>query len=167
MARIKVDPGKAEDSVPAGEYEVMILDVEERKPKSNDSGEKFPYLNVTMKVIAGEYEGRVIFDLLSLSPKSQFKLNAFCKALGYAPGEQEMDTDEWTSRVLVVAAKELEEYKGAARFRPKRYIMHPSVLEQVKKELEGKTPEGAAAPAAPAPVQAPKVGLPGRNVVKV
>lgn len=80
-----VDPNVAFDPVPAGWYNVKIVE-SELKPTSNGNG---AYLQLTMEVLDGDYAGRKLFDRLNLQNPNQtaveiaYKtLSAICRSTG-------------------------------------------------------------------------------------
>lgn len=79
------EPLGSMDPVPAGWYTVIITDSEMRPTKAGD-GE---YLQLTMQVVEGEYQGRLIWDRLNLvNPNqtavelAQRALASICRAVG-------------------------------------------------------------------------------------
>lgn len=168
--KFSVDPEDARACVPKGEYVVMVEKIEEKKAKSKpgDTKEKYPYLEVTMKVVGGQFENWPITDRLSLSPDAKFRIAGFVKACGLAQGsgEQEFDTDNFLGAILCLKGDVEESAAFGDSFRPARYWMHPDRakelgLEPTKSPEESgaaveptaeaaATTEPAAAPAAPA-----------------
>lgn len=80
-----VPPDKKFDPIPAGWYNVMIVD-SEIKPNSAGTGN---YLQLTVRVVDGQFAGRQIFDTLNISHPNavaqdiaQKKLSAYCHATG-------------------------------------------------------------------------------------
>lgn len=81
----QVDPQDSFDPIPAGWYPVVITD-SEMKPTKKGDGE---YLELTLEVIEGEYQGRKVWDRLNLvNPNqtaveiAQRALSAICHAIG-------------------------------------------------------------------------------------
>lgn len=79
----KVQPASFEP-LPIGTYKVVI-EKSQMKPTKNGDGQ---YLNLQLKVIDGQYKGRVLFDLLNLQNKNETAaaiaagtLSAICHAL--------------------------------------------------------------------------------------
>ena len=80
-----VDPRQSFDPIPAGWYKFMIVE-SEQKPTKDQQG---AYLQLQLKVVDGEYAGRVVFDRLNLHNKNQVAveiayktLSAICHATG-------------------------------------------------------------------------------------
>ena len=79
-----VDPNKAFEPLPAGDYIAAIVD-SENKPTKNGTGS---YLELKMQVLEGEHKGRFVFDRLNLdNPNAQAvqiargTLSAICHAV--------------------------------------------------------------------------------------
>lgn len=119
-----VDTTNTFDSLPAGDYVVMITDSQEKRTKSGD-GE---YLELTLEVQSGDFRGRRIWDRLNLenpNPKAvqiaQRQLSQLCHAVGV------LQVREWQqlhNRQLVAIVRvregmngpmnEVKGYKGMA-----------------------------------------------------
>lgn len=144
MAKFTTDPSDRWKSVPKGEYNVMVTKAEVKSPKQGEHD----YVEVTMQILDGEYQGENIQDRLSLSPKAKPRLNGFLIAAGLAAadakGEHEFDTDDFVNKFLTVKG-DVETFNGQERFRPSSFKQHPDVARTAAPA------EGAAAPA-PAPV---------------
>jgi hypothetical protein len=122
MPEILVDFSQVQDtSIPKGKYLTEIEQVEVRQGE----GKEHPYLNWQLTIIDGEYQGRKLWFMTSLSPKSLWKLKPIFKALGYEEEQITLDVDE-TSRLLlapdftgkhVTAEVEPELYQGVTRAR--------------------------------------------------
>lgn len=81
----QVDPQLSFEPIPAGWYNMMIID-SEMKPTSNGQG---AYLQLTLKVMDGQYAGRQVFDRLNLQHQNPIvteiayrRLSAYCHATG-------------------------------------------------------------------------------------
>lgn len=81
----QVDPQPSYDPIPAGWYNAMITESEMR-PTSNGQG---AYLQLTLKIIDGQYAGRLVFDRLNLQNQNPVaaeiayrRLSAYCHATG-------------------------------------------------------------------------------------
>lgn len=171
MGTFSVDPNARYKTLPKGEYEVMVRKAEQKDPKpdrDDPSKEKFPYIEVEMEVIGGEFKGEVMTDRLSLSPKAQPRLAGFIHACGLADpsakGQQEFQTEDLVNKVLVIKG-EPEIFKGFEKFRPTSFKMHPDIartaeatMNQEAEAARGQAP--AAAPAAPAKPAAPAPARP-------
>ncbi len=98
----KVDPRPMFDTLPEGDYPVMITDSEMIKTKAGD-GE---YLNLTLEVIDGPAKGRIVFDRLNLINSNakaveiaQRALSQICHAIGVLRVD---DSAELHNRPLIV-----------------------------------------------------------------
>lgn len=81
----QVDPQPSYDPIPAGWYNAMITESEMR-PTSNGQG---AYLQLTLKIIDGQYAGRLVFDRLNIQNQNPVaaeiayrRLSAYCHATG-------------------------------------------------------------------------------------
>lgn len=81
----QVDPTNQFDVIPAGEYEVMITESERKFTKSGDGA----YLQLTLEIQSGEFQGRKLFDRLNLENSNrtavdiaQRQLSQICHAVG-------------------------------------------------------------------------------------
>lgn len=141
MAKFTTDPSDRWKAVPKGEYNVMVTKAEVKSPRAGEHD----YIEVTMQIVDGEYQGENVTDRLSLSPKAKPRLNGFLIAAGLAAadskGEMEFDTDDFVNKFLTVKG-DVETFNGQERFRPSSFKVHPDVA---------RTQEAAAAPAEPAP----------------
>jgi hypothetical protein len=156
MSKFTTDPSQSWDCVPKGEYTILIEKADRKKPKEGEHD----YIECHMRVAEGEFQNRSIVDRLSLSPKARARLSQLVKACGLASanekGEIEYDTDDLKGCVVVVRG-EPEAYQGMEFFRPRRYIMHPTVAAKLEGQVAQQT--GATtgdAPPATAPAAAPK-----------
>jgi hypothetical protein len=100
------------EAIPAGDYLVMITDSQERTTKSGDG----KYLELTLEVQAGEYQGRKLWDRLNLSNPNakaveiaQRQLAQICHAVGnLAPKE----SSELHYKPLVAVVKTRNDDRG-------------------------------------------------------
>lgn len=81
----QVDPQQSFEPIPAGWYNMMIVE-SEMKPTSNGQG---AYLQLSLKVVDGQYAGRQVFDRLNLQSQNPVaaeiaykRLSAYCHATG-------------------------------------------------------------------------------------
>lgn len=138
-----VEPSDSYDPLPAGEYAVVITDSEWKATKAGNG----QYLNLRLDVIEGEYQGRVIYDLLNLqnpNPKAteiaQKTLSQICRAVGVMAPQ---DTVELHDKPMVA----------------KVGIEPPRDGYDAKNKVKAYKPIGSpvtSAPAAPAAGSAPK-----------
>ena len=81
----QVDPQQSFEPIPAGWYNMMIVE-SEMKPTSNGQG---AYLQLSLKVVDGQYAGRQVLDRLNLQNQNPVaaeiaykRLSAYCHATG-------------------------------------------------------------------------------------
>lgn len=81
----QVNPDQSFEPIPAGWYNMMIVE-SEMKPTRDGNG---AYLQLTLKVIDGQYAGRQVFDRLNLQNQNPVaaeiayrRLSAYCHATG-------------------------------------------------------------------------------------
>jgi hypothetical protein len=86
-----VEAGGTFELLPPGTYSFEVDNLEIKTGKT--SGQ--PYLNMTYKIVDDEdYAGRIIFDIISLSPAALFRLKQFSLATGIDIG-CEFDTEDF------------------------------------------------------------------------
>lgn len=167
MAKFTTDPSDRWKALPKGEYNVMVTKSELKDPRPDPrdpNKEKHPYIEVTMQVMDGEYQGENITDRLSLSPKARPRLNGFLYAVGLATsdskGEQEFDSDDFVNKFLSVKG-DIEVFNGQERFRPSSFKVHPDVARTQEANMNAQAAEAkTATPAAAAPAPAPATQKP-------
>ena len=81
----QVNPDQSFEPIPAGWYNMMIVE-SEMKPTRDGNG---AYLQLTLKVIDGQYAGRQVFDRLNIQHQNPVvteiayrRLSAYCHATG-------------------------------------------------------------------------------------
>lgn len=126
------------EPLPPGEYLVMITDTKQQTTKAGDGW----YLNVTMEVLEGRYERRLIWEMLHLGNKNQKaveiaqrSLAGICRAIGIVTVK---DTEELHGKPFKIKLK-IEPAKG--EYDPKNKIV----------AYKSATTTAPAAPAAEAP----------------
>jgi len=93
--------------IPEGAYVVSVFDVAEGTSMSGNKK-----LVIKYKIEEGKYIGRFIWDSISLSKNSLWRLQKFVRALGFPyTSEQEIDTDEWIGKKLIVLVRK-NTYQG-------------------------------------------------------
>lgn len=101
-----VDPQQSFEPIPADWYNMMITESELKPTKNNDGA----YLSMTLKVIDGQYAGRVVFDRLNLQNKNPVAveiaykmLSAYCHATGViqVQDSQQLHGIPFKARVVV------------------------------------------------------------------
>lgn len=103
MERVTVDFSDVEEFSPVdkGEYPVLIEKATWVDPEVED---KFPYINLDLKITEGEFKDRHVFTVLSLSPKALWRTKQTLENLGLFQENLDIDYDEDT---LVVTSPEL------------------------------------------------------------
>jgi hypothetical protein len=88
----EVSPEGSFEPVPEGWYRVVITDAEEKPTKAQTGS----YLQLTVEIVEGQYQGRKIFDRLNLKNPSQTavniantKLSQICHGIGIMRPETE------------------------------------------------------------------------------
>jgi hypothetical protein len=131
VARVTVDFSSVEEfeALEEREYLAEITKVEFREPQTAD---KYPYLNVEVTIREeGEYQGRKVWAIWSLSPKALWRAKAAWENLGVIAedSEIELDVDEDTNLVTdppfvgipcMVGVKN-EPYEGTMRSRAETF----------------------------------------------
>lgn len=96
MAKVKVSLNAGFKVIP--EDTEISFTVFEAEIKQSE-GKEFPYINWTLKVNSGEYEGNNIWVMTSLAPQASFFLEALLNCVGFEytkddEGCVEFDTDD-------------------------------------------------------------------------
>lgn len=155
-----VNPNPVFETLPEGEYLVMVAD-SEMKPTNAKDGE---YLNLTLEVLDGPYKGRIIFDRLNLvnkNPKAveiaQRQLSQICHAVGVL---RVADSTELHNRPMV--AKVGIEVGNPKRDATGSVIGKYEDKNKIKsyRPASGGAPVAAASATAPAPTTAPAAARP-------
>lgn len=99
MPRVTVDFSDVQEFEPMGkgEYLVVVDKVEYREAQTED---KYDYLNWELSVSDGEFKGRKLWFITSLSPKALFRMKDIFENLGLPSDEVEIDYDEDTNMVV-------------------------------------------------------------------
>ena len=81
----QVEPSQSMDPIPAAWYKAVITDSEEKPTKAQTGS----YLQMSVEVIEGEYQGRKVFERLNLNNPNQMAvdiaqrtLSSICRAVG-------------------------------------------------------------------------------------
>lgn len=98
MAKISVDFSNVGtfEALPEGQYDAVIESVELRTGKTTGN----PYLNFTLTVTEGEYEGRKLWMTAGLTEKSLWKLKDMFAIFGIEQQALELDIDEDTKMLV-------------------------------------------------------------------
>ena len=120
---IHIDFSNVEDAfepLPTGAYPVQVTAVEVRDGQSG-----FPYLNWTFEVQDGEFTGRKLWGVTSLSPKALWKLKEFLKAVGedettLGREDFDLDPDAYIGKTILAGVTQ-ESYEGKIQNRVDSY----------------------------------------------
>jgi hypothetical protein len=100
-----VDPSADFDPIPAGKYEAVIIDSEEKPTKSGVGS----YLQLTFQITDGEYRGRFLWARLNLDNPNKTavkiarsELSSICRAVGVMTPR---DSSELHNLPLVITVK--------------------------------------------------------------
>lgn len=144
MTRLTVDFSQVEDfeAFAAGRYPVVIESVEVREPKEQG---KYPYLNFTLVVADGEFEGRKLWFVGSLAPKALFRLKALFDSFGFEGEQAELDYDPGSGILLTpsfaglpaMADVSVEMYNKKERNRVEELVSGDGLAAPVKAKKAG------------------------------
>lgn len=165
--KVTVDFSQVEDfaTLPAGQYPVVIESVELRESKSSEH----PYLNFTLAVADGEFTGRKLWFIGSLSPKALWRLKALFDSFGFEGEQAELEVDDGSGILLspelaglaAMATVSVEQYQNKDRNRVDELLGADGIIRgsEVTKKASKASPEvmKKATPAKPAAKPAPKV----------
>ena len=139
--------------LPVGKYVVRVKALEKRKGRSDD------YLNLTLTICAGpleknpidkkqKFSGRLVWDILSYSPKAMSKLGQAFIAVGHPQPPKNLDdmtemrNEVFQGRVAVVAVRH-EEYQGQRKAKVARWqIASDQILDKWPHQPPGKSGGG-------------------------
>lgn len=99
------------DVIPAGEYQVIITQ-SEQKPTKDGSGK---YLELRMEIQAGEYQGRLLFDRLNLdnpNPKAVEIAQRVLAQICHATGIIKLQNSEQLHNIPIVAMVKVRPAQG-------------------------------------------------------
>jgi hypothetical protein len=146
-----VDPTPAYGTIPPGEYEVMIVESEQRATKKDDGS----YLSLTLEVQSGEYQGRKLFDRLNLDNPNrkaveiaQRTLSQICHATGVLQVKDSFDLHHHPMIAVVKVRPEREDPISG-----KFYEASNEIKEYRRVAPLGSAPQRPAAAAPPQPRQ--------------
>lgn len=93
--------------IPDGDYHVKVEKCEQ------EEGDKGPYLNWVLKIPSGEYKGKQLYYITSLTKQSLWNLRAVLEALGIEVPKSKMSLDIPSYKGLEMGVSvETEKYKG-------------------------------------------------------
>ena len=111
-----VEPQTGFDPIPAGWYNVMIVDSEMKDTKAGTG----KYLQLRLDVIDGEYNNRVLFERLNLDNPNQTAvdiaqrtLSAICRAVGVMSPEDSSDLHDKPLRAKVAIRPAKGDYEAS------------------------------------------------------
>jgi hypothetical protein len=108
----QVEPNSGFDPLPAGWYEAVIIDSQQKTTKAGTGS----YVELQLEITSGEYRNRILFDLLNLNNPSdkaveiaRATLSSICRAVGVL---NPRDTSELHFKPLLVQVgiRKSEEY---------------------------------------------------------
>lgn len=114
--------------IPDGDYAIKVKEVTE------EEGDKGKYLNWNMVVTTGEYKGKTLWYITSLTKQSLWNLRAVLEALGLEvpKGKMGLDLPSYKGLEMGVAV-ETEKYRG----KTKNVVVDIYNLEEDREEGEG------------------------------
>ena len=107
----QVEPSQSMDPIPAAWYKAVITDSEEKPTKAQTGS----YLQMSVEVIEGEYQGRKVFWRLNLNNPNQMAvdiaqrtLSSICRAVGVMTPKNSADLHDkpFMIKVKVTPARE-------------------------------------------------------------
>jgi hypothetical protein len=109
---------------PPGEYVVQVekYNIKETKDVNPETGKKGSYINWELTITEGEYKGKKLFHMTSLSEKATGLLKSFLEPCGVEiADDNSFDPDEAIgAQIKVVVAH--EDYDGQPREKIKRIL---------------------------------------------
>lgn len=146
MTRVTVDFSDVQEFEPLGkgEFPVLVEKVEYREAQTED---KYDYLNWELTVSDGEFQGRKLWFITSLSPKALFRMKDIFENLGLPSDVVEIDYDEDTNLVTepelsgipAVAVVSTRMYEGRTQDNVDTLISADSAPRGAKKTTTRKT----------------------------
>jgi hypothetical protein len=126
------EPSADFSALPAGKYQVVIIESEMKKTKAGN-GE---YLQLTMQVVDGEYKGRKLWDRLNIRNANQTaqkialeRLSAICRAVGTMKPK---DSVELHNLPLIATVAQRPGQDGTPQNEIKGYSGKPQVAPQAQ-----------------------------------
>jgi hypothetical protein len=108
-----VEPRSAFEAIPAGEYEAIIAESEEKPTKAGNGH----YLQLVVQIVDGEHKGRKLWARLNLDNPNQqavdiarAELSAICRAIGVITPKASSDLHDKPLLVKVTVKK--SDYSG-------------------------------------------------------
>ena len=90
------------EPIPAGKYKVTVSDYKQGEASAAAKNPGAPTISWQLTVAEGEYEGRTIWENMTIVENSLWRLKAFLTACGFdVSGEIDFDPDEVLNSELV------------------------------------------------------------------
>ena len=127
----KVEPNEPASAVPKGEYQVIIVESEQKQTSKGDGW----LMSMVLQIVEGPFKGRKLYDRLNLGNKNEQAvtiargtLSAICRAVNVMSPK---NSEELHNRTLT-AVVDVSEYQGKLRnevkgYKPKKTNVVPPV----------------------------------------
>lgn len=90
------------EPIPAGKYQVQVTDYRQGNASENAKNPGAPTISWELTIMDGEYEGRKVWENMTIVEASLWRLKAFLEAAGFeVDGEIDFDPDEVVNTELV------------------------------------------------------------------
>ena len=116
----KVEPNEPVSAVPKGDYQVIIVESEEKQTSKGDGW----LMSMVLQIVEGQFKGRKLYDRLNLGNKNEQAvkiargtLSAICRAVNV---REPKNSEELHNRTLT-AVVDVSEYQGKLRNEVKGY----------------------------------------------
>jgi Protein of unknown function (DUF669) len=147
-----VDPATAYEVLPAGRYQVQIVDSDLRVTKDGTG----QYLWLMMDILEGEYQGRKVFDQLNLVNRNaqtveiaQRTLSAIC----HATDRMQVSNSEELHLIPMTITVTVEPPKNGYGERNRIRYLTPGAAARGNGKAAASAPDRSQRPAAPAPTR--------------
>jgi len=147
-----VDPATAYEVLPAGRYQVQIVESDLRVTKDGTG----QYLWLMMDILDGEFQGRKVFDQLNLINRSaqtveiaQRTLSAIC----HATGKMQVSDSEELHLIAMTITVTVEPPKNGYGERNRIRYLTPEAAAKANGKPAASAPNRSQRPAGPAPTQ--------------
>lgn len=123
-------PAKEKDfSVPPGVYNVIVENIDFRE------GNKAPYYNMKLRIRDGECGNRIVWDVVSTSERSLWKLAQFCQSVGFLQAfdtvtDRDMFIRACTGKMASIQTELSKDPNHNARARVSSYLQQPETAEK-------------------------------------
>jgi hypothetical protein len=117
---------KGFDPLPEGDYIVKVTNVTEKVSQSGND-----LLNMEYTVVAGDDDGRRVFDNFVLTEKSLWRFKQFLTTVGIkAVGKESIDTNDIIGKVLMISVG-IDEYNGVERNKVSKFLKAPAEYDLI------------------------------------